>query len=241
MLMKSKTLSCVYWLVTIASFAAALTMLFTYTPVEKTMGPIQKLFYPHLPSAITAFLGCLVAFIAGVGYLWQRKMAWDDLAAAGALVAALMCTVVLVTGSIWAKVAWGSWWTWTPRLTFSLLLWLLYVVYLAIRPAVDSRRRRAAVSAVYGVVAFLDVPLVYLSVRLMPDLHPVSAEMTAQMKLTLAVWFVPVMLLGFALIKIAYNSNRRRRIQDSEQQSEASWSVDTAADLPKSDPTDSTP
>ena len=226
MLMKSRTLSALYWLLVVITFAIAMLILFTYTPTEQTMGPVQKLFYPHLPSAITAFLGCLVAFIGAAGYLWQRKMKWDDLSAAGALVAAIMCTVVLITGSIWGKVAWGTWWTWSPRLTFSLLLWLLYVVYLAIRPAIDSRRKRATICAVYAIAAFLDVPLVYLSVRFMPDIHPQSVELTSAMKLTLAVWFVPVLLLGFAIIKIAYNANKTRRERDAHGQDEETWSVE---------------
>src|SRR5512133_1020212 len=118
------------------------------------MGQIQKVFYIHLPVAICTFLACLVAFIASIGYLVQRKMNWDDLAASSAKVAVVLCTIVLITGMIWAKGAWGRWWTWSPRLTFSLMLWLLYVVYLIIRNSVDSSQRRALISAVYAVIAF---------------------------------------------------------------------------------------
>ncbi len=201
-----------YWLTVVVLFAATVTMLFVYTPTEATMGPIQKVFYLHLPSAICAFLACLVAFVAGIGYLWQRKMAWDDLSAAGAKVAAVMCSVVLITGMIWGRYAWGVWWAWTPRLTFSLLLWLLYVVYLVIRPSIKSRRRRAVICSVYAIAAFLDVPLVYLSVRLIPDyIHPRSVELIGPMKLTLAAWFVPVTLLTIGLIAAARNKNRKQR------------------------------
>ncbi len=180
----------------------------------------------HLPAGICAFLACLVAFVGAVGYLGKRQMAWDDLSAGGARVAALMCTVVLLTGMIWARSAWNTWWDWTPRLTFSLLLWLLYVVYMIVRTSIESRPRRAAICAVYAIAAFLDVPLVYLSVRLMPDLHPKSVElMTTSMKLTLAAWFVPMTLLTVGLIVLARNANRRRREQDSQQGEETSWSV----------------
>lgn len=229
---QSKTVQLIYLAVMVGSFAAAAVLLVTYTPVEKTMGPIQKIFYLHLPAAINAFGACLVAFVGGVGYLWQRKMSWDDLSAAAAKIAALLCTVVLVTGSIWGKVAWGKWWTWSPRLTFSLLLWLLYVVYLVIRPAIDAGPRRALVCAVYAIAAFLDVPLVYLSVRMMPDIHPVSASLTAPMKITLAVWFVPVTLLNVALIAAACGANRRRRTREGLREAETSWSVPTGDTAP---------
>lgn len=210
-----------YWGVVLASLAGTTAMLFLYTPVERTMGPVQKIFYLHLPSAINGFLACLVVFAASVGYLWQRKMWWDDLAAAAARVAVMMCTIVLITGMVWAKGAWGKWWTWSPRLTFSLLLWLLYVVYLIIRPSIESRQRRAVVGAVYGVVAFLDVPLVYLSVRLMPDIHPVSVEMGSAMKLTLGLWFIPVTLMAGGLIASHFFRYRRQHSRQTASGTDA--------------------
>ncbi|HUS93452.1 MAG TPA: cytochrome c biogenesis protein CcsA [Phycisphaerae bacterium] len=222
-----KTLKRLYLPVLLATFAGATAMLLLYTPVEATMGPVQKIFYVHLPAAINAFLACLVCFLGGVGFLWQRKMKWDDLSAAAAKVAALMCTVVLVTGVIWGRAAWGQWWTWSPRLTFSLLLWLLYVVYLIVRPSIESRERRAMISAVYAVAAFLDVPLVYLSVRLMPDIHPVSVEMDPAMKITLAVWFVPMSLLTVGLIAVFLAAATRRRLKRQQRREEASWSLAT--------------
>jgi heme exporter protein C len=200
-----------YWLVTFALFAVALGVVIFYTPTEQTMGPIQKIFYLHLPVAMSTFLACLVSFIASLGYLSQRKSHWDDLAAAAARVAVQLCTVVLLTGMIWARSAWGVWWTWSPRLTFSLVLWLLYVVYLMLRASIESSERRAVVSAVYGIIAFLDVPLVYLSARLMPDVHPSSIELAPSMKLTLLVWFVPMLMLTAGLIVAKTSLNRRER------------------------------
>jgi heme exporter protein C len=208
-----------YWLVTSAAFVGAIAMLFTYTPVERTMGPIQKIFYVHLPVAISTFFACLVTFVASIGYLTQRRAWWDDLASAAATVAVGLCSVVLITGMIWGRGAWGQWWTWSPRLTFSLVLWLLYVVYLMVRASIESTQRRAVVSAVYGVIAFLDVPLVYLSVRLLPDIHPTSIELAWPMKLTLMVWFVPVVLLAVGLVIAKYRCNRAgtiRRVEASD-------------------------
>jgi heme exporter protein C len=200
-----------YWLLTLVLFGATVAMVVFYTPIESTMGPVQKIFYIHLPVAINTFVAALVVFIASIGYLWQRSFRWDDLAAAAGQVAVLNCLVVLLTGMIWARSAWGYWWTWSPRLTFSLVLFLLYVVYVLIRPAIESPQRRAIVCAVYGIAAFLDVPVVYLSVKLMPDIHPSSIALEPAMKLTLMAFFVPVTLLLAGLIHVRYKLNRRFR------------------------------
>ena len=203
-----------YWLVTAALFALAIGLVLMWTPTEATMGPIQKIFYLHLPAAISTFLACLVCFIASVGYAVQRNMRWDRLANAAARVAVGLCSVVLITGMIWGKGAWGQWWTWSPRLTFSLVLWLLYVVYLMTRASFESPERRAIVSAVYAMIAFLDVPLVYLSVRLMPDIHPVSVQLAPEMKLTLAIWFVPVLMLAGGWIVARFRKDQPMPVVD---------------------------
>ncbi len=189
-----------YWIATISLLIVAVSMSIWYAPIESTMGPIQKIFYLHLPSAMNTFFAAFVVFAAGLGYVWTRDERWDMLADAAARVAVLFCTIVLCTGVIWAHEAWGRWWTWSPRLTFSLIMLLLYVVYLAMRSAIESPRRRAVVCAVYGVLAFLDVPLVYLSVKLLPDIHPSSIELEPAMAMTLAVWFVPISLICIGLI-----------------------------------------
>ena len=211
----------IYWLLTLTLFAACLAMLRFYTPAEATMGPIQKIFYLHLPVAINAFVAAFVVCIASIGDLWQRNPAWDDLAAAAGKVTALLCAVVLITGSIWAKKAWNTWWTWSPRLTFSLVLFLLYAVYVMIRPAIESPQRRAVVCAVYGIAAFVDVPVVYLSVKLMKDVHPSSIALAPEMKLTLLVWFVPVTMLMAGLVHDRYELGRLLRVHEARRGSEA--------------------
>ncbi len=201
-----------YWILTFVLTVVAVAMVAFYTPDEKTMGTIQKIFYLHLPTAICTFLACLVNFICSIAFLAQRRSACDDAAAASARVAVQLCTVVLVTGMIWGKSAWGQWWTWSPRLTFSLVLWLLYAVYLMVRSSVESEQRRALIAAVYGLIAFLDVPLVYLSVRMMPDIHPVSVSLAPAMRWTLIAWFVPITMITFGLIVVRYNLNRLDRL-----------------------------
>jgi len=198
-----------YWLLTAAFLTQAILMLALYTPTEATMGPIQKIFYVHLPSAIATFLACLTCFVASVAYAWQRDARWDRLASSSARVAVVFCSIVLLTGMIWGRSAWGQWWTWSPRLTFSLVLWLLYVVYLMIRASVESSQRRAIIAAVYAIVAFLDVPLVWLSTRLMPDIHPVSVQLAGSMQITLIAWFVPVLMLAAGAVIAIYRREER--------------------------------
>ncbi len=201
--------SCFFKLLTVALLVQAVLMLALYTPTEATMGPIQKIFYVHLPCAIATFLACLVCFVASVGYACHRDARWDRLAASSARVAVVFCTIVLLTGMIWGRSAWGQWWTWSPRLTFSLVLWLLYVVYLMVRASIESPQRRAVIAAVYGIVAFLDVPLVWLSTRLMPDIHPVSVQLDGSMRITLIAWFVPVLMIAAGTVVALYRREQR--------------------------------
>jgi heme exporter protein C len=141
-------------------------------PTEHTMGLIQRIFYFHVPSAWTAFVAFFLVFVANIAYLLRRAPKWDWLGVSAAEVGVAFCSVVLVTGPIWAKPVWGIWWTWDARLTSTFVLWVLYVSYLLLRTLVADLERRAIVSAVFGIFAFLDVPLVYLSIWLWRTQHP---------------------------------------------------------------------
>jgi heme exporter protein C len=141
-------------------------------PDEKTMHAIQRIFYFHVPSAISAFIAFFIVFLANAAYLATRQPKWDWLGVAGAEVGVACCTIVLITGPIWARPVWGIWWTWDARLTSTFILWLLYVSYLLLRGLLEDPQRRATLSAIFGVFAFLDVPLVYLSNRLWRTQHP---------------------------------------------------------------------
>jgi heme exporter protein C len=154
-----------------AIFLAGYAALFI-APTEKTMGLIQRIFYFHVPSAITAFLAFFIVFIANCAYLVMRRPKWDWLGVAGAEVGVACCTIVLITGPIWARPVWGIWWTWDARLTSTFVLWLLYISYLLLRGLLEDPQRRATLSAVFGIFAFLDVPLVYVSNRLWRTQHP---------------------------------------------------------------------
>src|SRR5690348_12513340 len=132
-------------------------------PTEQTMGDVQRIFYYHVPSAWTAFILFFVNFFASVAYLIWRKNKADIVALVTAEVGVVFCTVVLVTGPIWARPVWGIWWTWDVRLTLTLVLWLIYVSYLVLRRFSTSSQTPllAAVLAVFGA---LDVPLAYFSI-----------------------------------------------------------------------------
>ncbi|MBL4809690.1 MAG: cytochrome c biogenesis protein CcsA [Phycisphaerales bacterium] len=200
-----------YWILTGLLFVCGLAMLAITPSSQEAFGPAQKIFFIHLPTAICTFIAASTLFIASVGYLWSRTMKWDDLANASGKVTVLLCTIVLLTGIIWGKSEWGSWWTWSPRLTFSLVLWVLYIVYLIIRPMIHSPTRRATISAVYGLAAFIDVPLVYMSVKLIPDIHPSSVELDPTMQITLLIWFLAIPLMTAGLIAAGCSLNTRER------------------------------
>jgi heme exporter protein C len=140
-------------------------------PTEQTMGDIQRIFYYHVPSAWTAFILFFANFIASVIYLVRRGAKSDAWALASAEVGVVFCTIVLITGPLWAKPVWGIWWTWDARLTTTLVLWLIYVSYLMLRRFSEGQQT-ATLAAALAVFGFLDVPIVYMSIRWWRTQHP---------------------------------------------------------------------
>ena len=152
--------------------AAAGYAIFFIAPDESTMHAIQRIFYIHVGSAWTAGVGFFIVALAGVLYLVHREPRYDWAGIAAAETSLAFTTVVLVTGPVWAKPIWGIWWTWDPRLTSTFVTWLMYVAYLLIRTLVDDKQRRAVLCAVYGIFAFADVPLVFMTIRWWRGQHP---------------------------------------------------------------------
>jgi heme exporter protein C len=157
--------------------AVALVMTFFYAPIEREMGIVQKIFYFHVPLAWNAFIGFAIVFFCSFRYLATRNPKWDSRAVAAAEVGVLFTTLVLITGPIWAKPAWGIWWTWDARLTLTFVLWLIYMGYLMLRRYIDSPERRATLAAIIGVTGFVDVPLVYFAIRWWRTQHPAPVLM----------------------------------------------------------------
>ncbi|MGH7814288.1 MAG: cytochrome c biogenesis protein CcsA [Candidatus Binataceae bacterium] len=157
---------------TLVLMIAALFMVFRYVPTEAEQGIVQRIFYFHVPCAWVAFAAFGIVAIAGVLYLWLDEPIFDDLGYAAAEIGMVFCTLVLVTGSLWAKPIWGTWWTWDSRLTTTFILWLLYGGYLMLRAGAEDSPQIARFAAVIGIVAALDVPVVIVSVRLWRTIHP---------------------------------------------------------------------
>ncbi len=158
-------------IVALANIAVALYMALFYAPTEMTMGDAQRIFYFHVPSAWIGFLAFFVVFVASLLYLWKRERKWDALALSAAEIGVVFTTLVLLTGPLWAKKAWGAFWVWDARLTTTLILWMIYVGYLMLRSSAENDRR-ARFAAVLAIVGFLDVPIIYFSVELWRTMHP---------------------------------------------------------------------
>jgi heme exporter protein C len=150
---------------------------FFVAPTEKTMGVLQRIFYFHAASAWAGMTAFSICFACNLLYVWRRQAKFDWLSVASAEVGLAFITVVLITGPIWAKPAWGIYWTWDARLTSTFVLWLLYAAYLLLRTMIEEPDRRALLSALFGVFAFLDVPLVYGSIRWWRTQHPAPVIM----------------------------------------------------------------
>ena len=188
-----------------------------YAPEEAQQGIVQKIFYGHVASAWASYLSFFITFASSALYLWKRDRAWDLLALASAEVGVIFCTAVLLSGPFWGKPIWGTWWTWDARLTTTLVLWLIYVGYLLLRPFSGEGERGARFAAVVGIIGFLDIPLIHLSVRWWRTLHPKPIVMNAQgpqlppeMLITLFVTLATFTMLALSFIAIRAEIERLR-------------------------------
>ncbi|MBZ0310517.1 MAG: cytochrome c biogenesis protein CcsA [Anaerolineae bacterium] len=155
---------------------AATIMSFTYPGTERSMGEVQRLFYIHLGSFFGSFLTFLTAVVAGIYYLRTRDAKWDRLELASIEIGLGLSTVTIVTGAIWARPTWGTYWTWDPRLTTIAIMWLTYAAYLFLRSAIEDPERKRRFAAVYAIIAFSSVILTIIIIRVRPDvIHPTVA------------------------------------------------------------------
>jgi heme exporter protein C len=203
-----------------ATAATMLLLLYgalVHAPQDRLQGPVQRIFYVHVPSAWIGMLAFLVVFVASIAVLITRSRRWDRLAASSAEVGVVFTTGVLLTGPMWAKPVWGTYWSWDPRLTSYFVLWLLYLTYLALRSYVVDPARRARYSAVLGIVAFLDVPLVYVSVRWWRSLHPGPVVANREGP-QLPGEMLAVLLVGIAAFTLLYLLLLRLRVANAARQ-----------------------
>lgn len=178
----------------------ALGMVFFYAPREATMGDVQRIFYFHVASAWVGFFAFFVTFLAGIGYLARGERRWDILALSSVEIGLTFITMTVVTGALWARPVWGAYWTWEPRLTISAVQLLIYIAYGMLRAALESEspERKARFAAVYGIVAFVTVPLSWFAIRWWRTIHPdiltggegmaITARMTQTLMVSLAAF-----------------------------------------------------
>lgn len=211
--------------VTLMLIITALIMVFVYAPVEVTMGIVQKIFYFHVAAAWVGFMAFFVVFLMGILYLKTKNKKWDMIASVSAEIGVVFTTIVLITGPIWARSAWNTWWTWEPRLTTTLILWFIYMGYLFIRSMIQSDKKRVYAS-VYGIIGFVDVPIVFFSIRWWSTyLHPVVIKtddpgMSPPMLYTLITSVIAFTFLYFLLLKLGWDIEvLRERLKKLKEES----------------------
>jgi heme exporter protein C len=205
------------WRSALGSAALLLLMLgalyttFLWVPTERTMGHVQRIFYFHMPSAMTAAIAFFLVFVSGIAYLVSRRSFWDRLALSSAEIGLAFIAITLITGPIWARPVWGIWWTWDARLTTTLILGLIYLAYLMLRACVLDKERRATLAAVVGIIGFVDVPLVFFSIRWFRTQHPQPVLMggegsglAPEMRLNLLLCMIAFLVLFSWLLRLRY-------------------------------------
>jgi heme exporter protein C len=170
----------ILWGLTVLAFAATVYAIFVYVPTEKQEGLVQRIMYYHIPSAWLSFFAFFIVFSSSILYLWKREREWDIYAQSSAEIGVVFCSLVLITGPIWAKPIWGTWWVWDARLTSTLVLWLIYVAYIMLRLQSDAGSMRARYSAVIGIAGFLNIPIIHFSVLWWRTFHPKPKMITPE-------------------------------------------------------------
>lgn len=209
----------------IIALAGVFVRIAYFTPFELNQGAAQKIYYIHVPSALSAYLALIIVAAMSIVYLWLRDERADRLAESAGEVALLFTTLVLVTGPLWGKPVWGTWWTWDARLTLTLFLWFVTAAYLVLRGAIDDDGMRARYSAVLGVLAALLIPFIHLSVYLFRTLHPMPIvlkperpslpkEMLTTFTISVAVFLFLCIVLIRARYALAVARDRAARLGD---------------------------
>ncbi|NOX21298.1 MAG: cytochrome c biogenesis protein CcsA [Nitrospirae bacterium] len=214
--MKSFRLTKMLLLTLTVLFPLCFYLIFQVAPTERIMGDVQRIFYLHIALAISAYLGFGVLFVSSIIYLIKKNPYWDCLASSAGEVGLLFATLVLITGSFWARPVWNVWWTWDPRLVSMLILWFIYVGYFMVRKAVSEKSRRARYSAIVGIIGFLDVPVVRLATKWWRSIHPrldrqeggLDPLMVKVMLVTLFTFIVFASIVIFIRFRISWAEER---------------------------------
>lgn len=198
----------------------ALVVIFFYAPVELTMGNVQRIFYFHVGSAWVASIAFFIALLSGVAYLRNPSRTWDTIAVGSVEIGLVFTTMTIVSGSVWGRPAWNTWWIWSPRLTSITVLWLVYVAYFMLRGAIEDEEKRGRFAAVYVIAGFVTVIITFLSIRLLRDIHPVIIGANSEAAEGLQefsgidslkmVITLNVSVLTFTVLYLAWLANRLR-------------------------------
>jgi len=203
---------------------AALVLILFFTPTERVMGPVQKVFYFHVSAAWAGMLSFLVAAVGGGLYLAQRKIRWDWLSLSAIEVGVIFGLIAILSGMIWAQPIWNTWWVWDPRLTTTAIMELIYLAYFILRSSLDTPESRARLGAVYAIVSAATVPLTFFSIRLFRTIHPVviatgssggAFNMTSRMQFA---FFSSLFIFTLLLIDIIWHRYRLAEVQASNQE-----------------------
>lgn len=198
----------------------SLYSIFIYAPIERAMGEVQKIFYYHLGAAMTAFIAFFVVFICGIFFLMKKEKIYDIVGSSSAEIGVVYTTIVLITGMLWAKPIWNVWWTWDSRLTTTFILWLIYISYGLLRFNLKDNDNMPIYAAIFGIIGFLDVPLVFMSIRWWRTIHPViikrtSIEISREMLIVLIISIVINLLIFLTLMLIKVRIEKIRvQIED---------------------------
>jgi heme exporter protein C len=209
--------------VTIGLLIIATGLVFLYAPTERTMGQVQRVFYFHVSSAWVGLFAFFVTLVTSIVYLRTGSARWDRIGLSSVEIGLVFTVMTAASGSIWARPAWNTWWTWDPRLTTYTIMALIYVAYLMLRQGLEDPQRRARFASVYGIVGFISVPITFFSIRWWRTIHPVvvgsggeSAQgtfaMTSPMLVTLLFSVATFTVLYFCLL-----ANRVRLEQLAER------------------------
>jgi heme exporter protein C len=170
--MKTQKISTALFAMLLVMLPVDFYLIFKVAPTERIMGDVQRIFYLHVPLAISAYVGFTTVFVASIMFLWRKNLFWDTVAYTAAEIGVLFSTLVIITGSFWARPVWNVWWTWDPRLLTMFILWFIYVGYFILRKGIPERLKKARYSAVLGIIGFLDVPIVRLATKWWRSVHP---------------------------------------------------------------------
>lgn len=201
-----------FGLATFTLLAVSLGMGLLYAPTELIQGEPQRIFYVHLPMAIASYIAFLLVAGCGAMYLWKRNPAYDVVARSAAELGFFFLTLVIISGGLWGQATWGTFWQWEPRLTFTFVLWLIFVAYIMLRHASQDPPQAARFGAILGIIGFADVPLIFASVYIWRGIHPEPATMPQEMLITfLLATLAFISLFAYLLVlRVRWEKTRER-------------------------------